>query len=298
MRKGPGLSALSRHSAYSSSYSTLSSSISQATLESLQTSLESFREMLIEFSIKHKKDIKDDPAFRFQFQKMCSALNIDPLIASSASSSKTASGIGGLWGLLGIDEFEYELAVQLVDIAVSSRPSNGGLIKIQDLIMRIEKLRNGGTVKPKPTNTNGGKGNGNTTTVISHTNTISEQDIIRSLKLLEPLKSGYKLNTIGGVKYIRTIPNELNTDQSILLSIAIASGGRLTQREIKGQTSWSDDRIRLGLVDCVMDQGLGWVDEQSHSVSVSNLAGLGNASEVRGDVWIIAATNFEDPSIS
>ncbi|WWC73148.1 uncharacterized protein I206_107114 [Kwoniella pini CBS 10737] len=273
MRKGPGLSALSRHSAYNSSYSTLSTSISKTQLESLQTSLESFRDILIEFSIKHKKDIKNDPAFRFQFQKMCSALNIDPLIASSSSSSSSSNsrsigGKDGFWGLLGIDEFEYELAVQLVDISISTRNSNGGLIKIKDLIKRIENLRNGG------------KSNSNLT------NKISEQDIIRSLKLLEPLKSGYKLNIIGGIKYIRTIPNELNTDQSILLNIAITTGGKLNKREIKLQTNWSDDRIELGLNDCVMEQGLGWVDEQSNDIYYGG--------EIKGDVWIIAATTFEE----
>ncbi|WVQ63976.1 uncharacterized protein L199_002134 [Kwoniella botswanensis] len=264
MRKGPGLSALSRQSAYSNSYSTLSTSISTQQIASLTESLESFKSTLIEFSLKHKKDIKDDPAFRFQFQKMCSTLGIDPLVGSTS----TRGGGAGLWGMLGISEFEYELAVQLVDICVSTREKNGGLIRVDELIRKIENLRNGG----KPMEGEGG---------------ITEQDIIRTVKILEPLKSGYKLHTISSDRYVRSIPNELNTDQSILLSLAATTGGRLNKREIKVQTGWNDDRIDLGLRDCVMEQGLGWVDEQSISEE-------GGGKQIRGDVWIIAAAVFEE----
>ncbi|KAK6904364.1 hypothetical protein I204_07030 [Kwoniella mangroviensis CBS 8886] len=265
MRKGPGLSALSRQSAYSNSYSTLSTSISTQQIASLTESLESFKSTLIEFSLKHKKDIKDDPAFRFQFQKMCSTLGIDPLVGSTSAKG---SGSGGLWGMLGISEFEYELAVQLVDICVSTREKNGGLIRVDELIRKIERLRHGGKTM---------EGEGG----------ITEQDIIRAIKILEPLKSGYKLHTFSSDRYVRSIPNELNTDQSILLSLAATTGGRLNLREIEVQTGWNDDRIDLGLRDCVMEQGLGWVDEQCSTEG-------GRGEEIRGDVWIIAVTGFDE----
>ncbi|WVW79272.1 hypothetical protein I302_101239 [Kwoniella bestiolae CBS 10118] len=277
MRKGPGLSALSRQSIYTSSYSTLSSSISTSQITSLQSSLESFRELLIEFSMKHKKDIKDDPAFRHQFQKMCSSLGIDPLVGSSRSS-----GSGGVWGMLGISEFEYELCVQLVDVCVSSRGQNGGLIRLDEVIRRVERLRSGGKDRSSITDVKGKTNEGD----------VTEQDILRCLKILEPLKSGYTVHTIQSTKYIRSVPSELNMDQSILLSIAATTGGRLNKREVRGQTGWGEDRINVGLRDCVMEHGLGWVDDQSFAFD--HLSGSGVVeNQIRGDVWIIAATNFE-----
>ncbi|WRT69001.1 uncharacterized protein IL334_005983 [Kwoniella shivajii] len=283
MRKGPGLSALSRHSAYSNSYSTLSTTISSSQLTSLQESLESFRDTLLEFSIKHRHDIRKDPAFRHQFQKMCAALGIDPL-AASASASGSGSGSGssknGFWGMIGMSEWEYELSVQLVDICVSTRSKNGGMISINELITKIEYLRSGGKAKKKSIS--------NDEVIVGG---VTDEDIIRSIEILEPLCK-YTIHKIGSTKYIRTIPKSLDVDQSVLLAIAASNKGKLISNEhIKVRTGWSSDRIILVLEDSVMREGLGWVDGQSPSDSEMN---IWNTDGGRGNIWIIAATDFED----
>ncbi|WVF65605.1 hypothetical protein IAT40_000335 [Kwoniella sp. CBS 6097] len=300
MRKGAGISALSRHTAVSSSYSTLSSTISSNQLTTLQSSLESFRSSLLEFAIAHRNDIRADPAFRHQFQKMCAALGVDPL-AGSGKGKSTAGSVGGWWSeLVGMGEWEYELAVQVVDVCVSSRKVNGGMIEMGDLIRRVEKLRRGGlaATTPSPNTTK----NGSMAPALSaakgvksspNIGQITPEDILRSLEILKPLQAGYTIHrppptatntNFSPAKtqfqtYIRTIPRSLDTDQSVLLSIAATTSGRLIPREVRLLTGWSAERVGIVLEDCVMREGLGWVDEQ-----------VGSGAEI----WVIAATSFEE----
>lgn len=258
MRKGAGISALSRHSQTANSYTALSSSITASQLTALKSSLSTFRDHLLTFAREHRGDIRKDPAFRHHFQKMCAAIGVDPL----AGGSVKGKGSGGGWWteVLGLGEWQYELAVQVVDVCVSTKEGNGGMIAMPDLISRVERLRNGG--KPNP----------------DLALQVTEEDILRSLDLLKPLAAGYTTHSIGGTTFIRTIPKELDTDQSLLLVLANDPdlGGRLTEGIVKEKTGWSDVRARTVLDDCVMREGLGWVDEQGEESSV----------------WVIAAVDF------
>ena len=246
MRKGAGLSALSRHTASSSSYASLSSTITSTQLTTLQSSLTSFRDTLLQFATSHASDIRRDPAFRHQFQKMCAAIGIDPL-ASTSTASRTSS-----WNLLlGLGEWEYELAVQVVDVCVSTRDRNGGIIEMGDLLKRLEKMRLGGAV--------------------------TREDVVQVSELLKPL-AGYRVVESGGASFVRSVPRELDVDQSALLALAATRGGRLSEGVLKASTGWSDVRVRSALEDCVMREGVGWVDEQ-----------VGGASR---EVWIIAAVDL------
>jgi len=129
------------------------------------------------------------------------------------------------------------------------------MIEVGELVRRVDKMR-------------GGKGG------------ISQEDILRSIDLLRPLHSGYTIHPVGGTIYVRSVPKELDLDQGTLLVIAAGSGGRLTTNGVKRQTGWSDVRCRTALDDCVMREGLGWVDDQA---------------EGGREVWLIAAVDFGDP---
>lgn len=252
MRKGAGLSALQRHTATTSSYATLSSSISASQLAALQQSLSAFRDHLQAFAAQHRSDIRKDPAFRHQFQKMCAAIGVDPL-AGSASSGAGGRGAWGLGDMLGLGEWQYELAVQVVDVCVSSRPRNGGTIELEELRRRVQRLR-GGAGAP-----------------------VSADDVLTALDLLRPLGAGYTIQRIGTTTYVRSVPRELDTDQSALLVLAADQGGRLTESTVRRQTGWPPMRCLTALDDCVMREGLAWVDEQ--------------ASE--REYWIMAAVSSE-----
>lgn len=250
MRKGAGISALQRHTATVSSYSALSSTLSSQQLTSLETSLASFREELSRFASLHGAAIRRDPAFRHQFQRMCSAIGIDPLAASASSKPSWFAD------QLGLREWTCALALQVVDVCVSTRERNGGVIELGELTERVRRMRDTGGSAGKEE--------------------ITEEDIRRAIETLEPLKAGYRVTEAGGVTYVRTVPRELDTDQSMLLVLASDTSGRLTAGEIQQKTGWSRVRAETALGDCVMREGLGWVDD------------------VDGSVWVMAAVEFED----
>lgn len=245
MKKGAGISALSRHTATTSSYSALSTPITQTQFTSLQTSLHSFRFALTSFASAHRSDIRKDPAFRHQFQKMCATLGVDPLAGGAPAKA------GAWWTeVLGLGEWQYELAVQVVDVCVSTRERNGGMIEIEELACRVVRMRGGGD--------------------------ITREDILSSLELLRPLHAGYSVYPVGGSLFVRSIPRELDTDQSLLLVVAADSGGRLTEGLVQSKTGWNAVRCRTVLDECVMREGLGWVDAQGAD----------------REVWLIAAVDF------
>ncbi|EKC99036.1 negative regulation of transcription by glucose-related protein [Trichosporon asahii var. asahii CBS 8904] len=248
MRKGAGISALQRHTATASSYSALSSTLSSQQLTSLETSLASFREELSRFASLHGAEIRRDPAFRHQFQRMCAAIGIDPLAASgSAKPSWFADS-------LGLREWTCALALQVVDVCVSTRERNGGVIELGELTQRVRRMRDTGSSKEE----------------------ITEEDVRKAIDTLEPLHAGYRVSEAGGVTYVRTVPRELDTDQSMLLVLASETGGQLTAGGIQSKTGWSRVRAETALGDCVMREGMGWVDD------------------VDGSVWLVAAVDFED----
>nr|ODN90628.1 ESCRT-II complex subunit VPS22 [Cryptococcus depauperatus CBS 7841] len=270
MRKGAGIVGLSRQSATTSSYSSLSNSLTSSQLDNLNASLTSFREALVKFASKHRADIRKDPAFRHKFQKMCAAIGVDPLAVGPGNGGSSR----GWWSeVLGIGEWEYELAVQVVDVCVSTRHENGGVIEVNDLIRRVGRLRSGG-LSHLPLS-----GEAKSYTRLEDDGQITSQDILRVLKLLHPLHAGYTVHhPTSSSTYIRTIPRSLDTDQSTLLAIAATTGGRLHPRIVKAQTGWADTRIKTAMEGCVMREGLGWVDKQGEGAVV----------------WIIAAVNFAE----
>lgn len=248
MRRGPGISAFQRQNATANSYTTLSTTLSATQLASVQSNLESFRTALVSFAKAHHNDIKKDPAFRHQFQKMCAAIGVDPLAGSTGPS--------GWQEMLGLGEWQYGLAVQIVDVCVSTRAANGGLIEVGDLAKRVEAMRAG-------------------------TGKVSINDIVDALPLLKPLSAGYTLLSVAGVQYVRSVPRELDTDQSVVLAYAKEMGGRVTERGLQMKTGWKDVRVKQALEDCVGREGMGWVDEQS-------LGGHGM------EVWVMVAVQWED----
>lgn len=270
MRKGAGISALSRQTATASSYSALSNTISQQQVTQLESSLSSFRDALVSFAAAHRADIRKDPVFRHQFQKMCAAIGIDPLAGSRG-------GRPAWWAdALGLGEWSCELALQVVDVCVSTRERNGGVIEMGELRSRVEAMRRGEVGKSR------GKGKARELSKDDKdaaASTITEDDIRRALDMLRPLRAGYTIHSAGGVTFVRSVPRELDTDQSMLLVIA-QSGRRgvLTEKIVKERAGWSTVRARTALDDAVMREGIGWVDDQGPE----------------REVWLLAAVDFAE----
>ncbi|KAF9009364.1 EAP30/Vps36 family-domain-containing protein [Cyathus striatus] len=229
-RRGVGLAAFDHQEQSKRSFAELSSALSKIQVEHLHSQLNQFRTSLAHFAATHRESIKSDPSFRHAFQQMCSSIGVDPL----AGPRK-----GGWWAeLLGIGDWQYELGVQIVDVCVSTRERNGGLIDMTELIRLVSKLRGGA---------------------------ITEDDIIRSIKTLQPLGAGYQVIEIGGRKMVRSVVKELDDDQTTILSIAQEEGGRVIEDLLIERKGWSRDRTRNALENMLFRDGLCWLDEQDEA---------------------------------
>ena len=236
-RRGVGLAAFDRQEQSKKSFATLSSQLSENQVENLNSQLSQFRIALAGFAATHRESIRSDPSFRHAFQQMCYSIGVDPL----AGPRK-----GGWWAeLLGLGDWQYELGVQIVDVCVTTRERNGGLIEVSELVRLVTKLR-------------GVEGGG-----------ITEDDVVQSIKTLQPLGAGYHIVEIGGSKMVRSVVKELDEDQTVILAIARGEGGRIVEDMLITQKGWTRDRARAALENMLLRDGLCWLDEQDEQVGRS-----------------------------
>jgi len=161
---------------------------------------------------------------------MCQSIGVDPLASNK-----------GFWAeLLGVGDFYYELGVQIIEICLATRPRNGGLIEMGELKRLVDKIRGGAKEKGQE---------------------IAEDDISRSIKTLKPLGNGFEILQIGDRKMVRSVPKELNTDQSSVLVLA-QKNGFVTSPMIAQLFTWPSGRIDQALKNLLSD-GLCWVDKQA-----------------------------------
>jgi len=230
MRRGAGLAAFDRHEQSTKSFAQLSNTLSQTQVDQLHSQLDQFRTALARFATDHREDIKKDPTFRHAFQQMCASIGVDPL----AGPKK-----GGWWAeMLGLGDWQYELGVQIVDICVSTRDRNGGMIEMAELVRILSKLR--------------GVGSGE----------ITEEDVIHSIKTLEPLGAGYQVIDVGGRRMVRSVTKELDEDQTTILALARQTDGRITASVLVDMRQWTRERAVAALEVMLLEDGLCWLDEQ------------------------------------
>ncbi|KAL9613670.1 MAG: hypothetical protein Q9167_001799 [Letrouitia subvulpina] len=241
-RRGVGLSAFQNRSALSTSYASHGASLRSTHLTSLQNQLSVFQSLLHNFALKHGEDIKSNPTFRSEFARMCNAIGVDPLAGSNVKGKGGKSGGKGSWWaqMLGgdVNDFYFELAVRVVELCRATRAENGGLIGIEECRERV------------------GKGKG-----IGGGMDVSEDDILRAVKSLAPLGSGFSVVTVGRMQMIRSIPKELNTDQSTVLE-AIQILGYVTCSMLEDNLGWEHARAETVIEDLLADS-LVWIDAQT-----------------------------------
>ncbi|KAJ7905264.1 EAP30/Vps36 family-domain-containing protein [Mycena olivaceomarginata] len=231
MHRRGGLAAFDRQEQSKRSFAVLSTQLSQAQVDHLHAQLNQFRTALAHFATTHRDSIRKDPAFRHAFQQMCSSIGVDPL----AGPRK-----GGWWAeMLGLGDWQYELGVQIVDVCVSTRERNGGLIEMEDLLRLVTKLRG----------VSGGE--------------VTADDIVRSIKTLQPLGVGYQVVTLAdGRRMVRSVVKELDEDQAVVLAIAQQEGGRIVEDILISRKGWTRGRARAALENMLLRDGLCWLDEQ------------------------------------
>ncbi|KAF2133561.1 vacuolar-sorting protein SNF8 [Dothidotthia symphoricarpi CBS 119687] len=250
-RRTPGLSSLSTSRLQSHHYTTHGATLRARSAQSLETQLSVFQSLLHNFALTHSKDIRANPAFRAEFARMCTALNIDFLASSyhkdgsakGSTGAAAAAGAGGesIWAqLLGgsVNDFYFNLGVLIVEECRATRAENGGLISLADLRLRIAKSqRIGGSME------------------------VSDDDVTRAVSSLAPLGSCFSIMKIGHRSLIRSVPKELNTDQSTVLE-AIQVLGYVTVSMLQLNLAWERPRAHA-VVEDLMADSLVWVDVQA-----------------------------------
>jgi ESCRT-II complex subunit VPS22 len=207
----------------------------------MKAQLETFEQELERYAVLHRDDIQRDPVLRAKFHEMCNRLGVDPLTSRK-----------GIWTkVLGIGDFYYELGVRIIQICVATRPINGGILSMSELL-RLLHTRSHSSVRARS-----GDGNPSTSRQV-----VSADDIERAVKKLSVLGSGFCIVDIGRHdKVIRSVPVELSPDHTTVLNLCGATG-YVTRSVIKRQLLWDDDRIADSL-DFLLRKELAWLDEQS-----------------------------------
>lgn len=235
-RRGVGLGAFTNRSITAQQYAAHGSNLKTANAASIQAQIEVFQSLLHNFALEHASTIKSNPKFRAEFAQMCNAVGVDPLAGSYTKGKKNDS----LWAkVLGheVNDFYFEVAVKVVDLCGDTRAENGGLLGVQECCQSVTKGKKiGGGIQ------------------------VSEDDILRAVKSLEPLGSGYKIIEIASKKFIRSIPKELNTDQSTVLEV-LQLLGSVTVSLLRINLNWDKARAVTVIEDLLADS-LVWVDMQ------------------------------------
>ncbi|KAI6013940.1 hypothetical protein PISMIDRAFT_682557 [Pisolithus microcarpus 441] len=228
---GVGLAAFDRQRESQRSFAELSTELSKTQIDHLHVQLTQFRSALTHFASNHRDSIRRDPTFRHAFQQMCSSIGVDPLAGPRR---------GGWWAeMLGMGDWQYELGVQIVDVCVSTRERNGGVIELGELVRMVSKLR--------------GVENG----------VVTEEDVVRSIKTLQPLGAGYEVIDVGnGKKMVRSVVKELDEDQATVLAEAQMEGGRVVEETLVTRAGWTRERARAALENMLLRDGLCWLDAQ------------------------------------
>ncbi|CAM9648577.1 unnamed protein product [Ascophyllum nodosum] len=247
-RRGVGVGAVKRKEKNKEAYEAVGKRAAEENLSHISGMMETFKVSLEEFARKHKKDINQDPAFRQQFQVMCTSIGVDPLASNK-----------GFWAeVLGVGDFYYELAVQIVEICLATRSVNGGLMALPELVQRLRK-----------------KGNR------KNRHAISNDDVRTATSKLQVLGSGFAVLDIGRTTMVVSVPRELSSDHSAVLRLAEASGS-VTEPRIQETLKWDSSRSRGVLVE-LMQEGMAWVDGDGAGPAMGG--GGGNPAYFFPSLW-------------
>ncbi|KTB18812.1 Vacuolar-sorting protein SNF8 [Nakaseomyces glabratus] len=203
------------------SYKNVSSNILERQSLELEQQLEVFQGRLIDFAKKHNKDLKANPEFRSRFLRMCSSIGIDPLEIFEKDQH-----------LFNVDDFYYETSVKIIEVCRETKDMNGGVIS-------FDELRNG---------------------YFKNLN-VTMEDLEKSIDMIQVLDGGFKVFSIRGKKFLRSVPNEITGDQTKILEVCSIMGYASISL-LRANFQWDAVRGRSVLEDMAAN-GMLWIDNQA-----------------------------------
>lgn len=220
-----GIGALQKDKQRQELFQQKGADLAKEELNKLSSQMGEFKTNLEKFASKYKSDIRKNGEFRRYFQLMCAATGVDPLRSSANFWVK----------LLGVGDFYYELAIQIVEIFLSTSNLNGGVLSIEELHSRVMASRGG--------------------------DPITKEDILEAIKKLKVLGSNIREVQTNNSYLIHATPAELNSDHIDITRLAHSSNGRVSQSLVRDQLNWSDERTMKAIEELIME-GMVWVDSQ------------------------------------
>jgi len=226
-RRGVGIGAIQNKKALDAKFKEKGNELASEQLSQLSEQLNIFTSKLEDFSHRYRDEIKRNPQFRRHFQEMCASAGVDPLASSK-----------GFWASkLGVGDFYYELAVQIIEVCLSTSHMNGGVMTLDELRQRLAKSRSR-----------------------SRKELISVDDILRAIDKLKVLGSGFELIALGGGRYlVQSVPGELNMDHTKVLQLA-EDTSYVTRELVVDKLTWDEQRVDNVLTHLVAS-GIAWVDD-------------------------------------
>lgn len=208
-------------------FQSLGNSVISQQKDELETQLHVFQAALIAFKDEHASQIVQNEEIRTQFSEICIAFGIDPLVVASTVSSDANNNV----------ERRNQLCLKIMEICDSTRHVNGGLISLKDLLESI-----------------------NADTWVNHDLHLkfTDEDAIDALEHLQLLGNELELLKLGKHQYIKSTPQQLNTDQSAILNTADVLG-YVSISILRDNFGWKKVRCNVA-IDELVANGILWLD--------------------------------------
>lgn len=242
-RRGPGIGGQRNTAKYRESVAAFGAKLDDELVAKMEVQLAAFTEELERFAKQHENDIQSNPVFRAKFHEMCNKLGVDPLNSRKGVWAKLLPNVG---------DFYYVLGTRIVEICLATRPLNGGIISLSELLRRLRRHKD-----YTAENLNG-------------------DDVERAVGSLAKLGSGFHIVSTGNLRIVRSVPVELNEDHTTVLNLCCATGWT-TVEKIQERLRWDASRA-LRAVTFLMEKELAWVDDSSGVRSYWVLGLVGDAS--------------------
>ena len=68
---------------------------------------------------------------------------------------------------------------------------------------------------------------------------------------------------------VRSVPQELDADQAVVLAVAQEDGSRVSEQVLVARRGWTQEHARALLENMLLREGLCWLDEQDSEYGVS-----------------------------
>ncbi|CRL08622.1 CLUMA_CG021339, isoform A [Clunio marinus] len=231
MRRRAGVGAIHKQKLEAERYKDKGTEIQENQFEQMTKQMEFLKTNLEEFADKHKNEIRKNATFRRQFTEMCAAIGVDPL----------ASG-KGVWSVLGMGDFYFELSIQIVEICLALGESTGGMLEISELKERLSRSRRQKSKQQE----------------------ITIEDILLASKKLKIFGNSFQVHPLGKNRFIiQSIPGELSLQETKALTVAAnQETGSITKSLLMKELGWNELRTQQA-TEKLISEGLVWIDEQN-----------------------------------